>query len=186
MNNAAIFLTFNRRGRGGALMRHRPCAQANVLRTHSLVSLAALFSMSSWGCIGLFPFGDCLTVPASEGSVLFLHGDATYDQTVEVVDGASVRAMLLTDGEVTTRERASLPIAEDGTFEVPLSAKHDGPLCASPPDLPAPDQLEVIVTIRGCEQSFLIDINEDTVVDLDFPDRVIELKDPILVPACSP
>ena len=56
--------------------------------------------------------------------------------------------------------------------------------CPSAP-FPRPDQVEIIVVRDGCESSFLIDINEETVVDLDFPDDVIELKDPILVPPCE-
>ena len=54
-----------------------------------------------------------------------------------------------------------------------------------PPILDRPDQVKVIVVRDGCEQTFVIDINEDTVVDLDFPDRVIELKEPILVSDCG-
>jgi len=54
------------------------------------------------------------------------------------------------------------------------------------PEIPRPDQVEVIVVRDGCEQRFLIDINADTVVDLSFSDDVIELKDQILVPPCGP
>ncbi|MCH7885335.1 MAG: hypothetical protein IIC01_08805 [Planctomycetes bacterium] len=54
-----------------------------------------------------------------------------------------------------------------------------------PPVLARPDQIEVTVVRDGCESSFLIDVNEDTIVDLDFPDDVIELTDPILVPPCE-
>jgi len=32
---------------------------------------------------------------------------------------------------------------------------------------------------------YTIDVNEDTVVDLSFPDDTLELKDPILVAACE-
>ena len=53
-------------------------------------------------------------------------------------------------------------------------------------EFPRPDRVEVIVVREDCEFSFLIDINEDTVVDMTFPEDVIELKDPILVPACGP
>ncbi len=57
--------------------------------------------------------------------------------------------------------------------------------CPPPYEFPRPDRVEIIVVRDGCEQAFLIDINEDTVVDMDFPDDVIELKDPILVPPCE-
>jgi len=48
-----------------------------------------------------------------------------------------------------------------------------------------PDQTGVVVSRLGCRTEILIDLTEDTVVDLSFPDGVIELKDPILVPPCE-
>ena len=71
----------------------------------------------------------------------------------------------------------------DGTFEV-FFATDLGPY-REPPEFPRPDQVEIIVVRDGCEQTFPIEINEDTVVDMDFPDDVIELKEPILVPGCE-
>jgi hypothetical protein len=105
--------------------------------------------------------------------------------TLQGLEGAGVAAVLITGGVETTRDTAAGFITEeDGAFSHALIAK--GPPCSSVPNLPIPDQLKLIVTIDGCAKAFLIDINESTVVDLDFPDRVIELKEPILVPACSP
>ncbi|MCH7884392.1 MAG: hypothetical protein IIC01_03995 [Planctomycetes bacterium] len=78
---------------------------------------------------------------------------------------------------------------EDGSFQlgfVVIGGTCQGFLGnATPPEFPRPDRVEIIVARDGCEQSFLIDVNEDTVVDLSFPDDVIELKDPILVPPCE-
>jgi hypothetical protein len=53
------------------------------------------------------------------------------------------------------------------------------------PSFPPPDEIVVTVVRQACTQQFTIGINEDTVVDVDFPDDVIELKDPILVPPCE-
>lgn len=161
--------------------RDRHSTGTRALRTGSLVFVATLIAMETFGCIGLFPFGECLPL-GNEASFLRLHGDVVSAETLDVVNGATVSATLLTDGEVTTRDRSSLLIAEDGAFEVPLTAI--GPRCATPPDLPRPDQVKVIVTIDGCEQTFLIDINDDT-VDLDLTERTIVLKEPILVPLCK-
>lgn len=62
-----------------------------------------------------------------------------------------------------------------------LLGQRTPPLIGFPP----PDQVEVIVLRGACEERFMIDINEDTVVDIEFPDDVIELKEPILVPPCG-
>ncbi len=53
-------------------------------------------------------------------------------------------------------------------------------------DLSFPDQVQVTVRRAECAQLIMIDLNEDTVVDITFPDDLIDLKDPILVPACEP
>ncbi len=50
----------------------------------------------------------------------------------------------------------------------------------------APDQLQFFLTRDGCTQEILINLTEDTVVDLSFPDNTIELSAPILVPPCGP
>ena len=163
-------------------IRHRHSIRTRALRTHSLVFVAALISLRACGCVGLFPFGECFP-PGNEASLLRLHGNVVNAETIDGVNGAAVSATLITGGEEITRDRSSLLTAEDGAFEIPLTAK--GPQCVTPPDLPRPDQVEVIVVLDGCGQTFVIDINEDTVVDLDFPDRVIELKEPILVSDCG-
>ena len=72
---------------------------------------------------------------------------------------------------------------EDGTFQVWFTRRPHS--CGDVvTEFPRPDQVEIIVVRDGCEQTFLIEINEDTVVNLDFPDDVLELKDPILVGPC--
>lgn len=161
--------------------RHRNHTGIARLRSGLLVCMIAPLSLQAGGCIGLFPFGECLPL-VNEGSVLRLHGNVLNSDTGDGIFGAAVTVKLLTDGESTTRDRSSLLTDEDGAFEFPLRAR--GPRCASPPDLPLPDQAEVVVTIDGCEQTFLIDINDDT-VDLDLTERTIVLKEPILVPLCK-
>ena len=74
--------------------------------------------------------------------------------------------------------------AEDGAFEMDLST---GPMpCDRVPPFPRPDQVEIIVVRDECIQTFMITINEDTVmIDDDDPyDVILELIDPILVPPC--
>lgn len=161
--------------------RDRHSTGTRALRTGSLVFVATLIAMETFACIGLFPFGECLPL-VNEGSVLRLHGNVLNSDTGDGIFGAAVTVKLLTDGESTTRDRSSLLTDEDGAFEFPLRAR--GPRCASPPDLPLPDQAEVVVTIDGCEQTFLINIGDDT-VDLDLTERTIVLKEPILVPLCK-
>jgi len=83
-------------------------------------------------------------------------------------------------------------IEEDGSFEHFLIEGYGG-ACACVldlfiPDSPGPtrpDQVEIIVVRDDCEQIFRIDLTADTVVDLDFPNDVIELRDPIIVEPCE-
>jgi hypothetical protein len=77
------------------------------------------------------------------------------------------------------------PSDTDGAFGISIST-YFGPCPA--PEFPKPDQVEIIVIHEGCEQRFMIEINEDTAqfVDGEFPgDQVLELTDPILVPPCD-
>ena len=139
-------------------------------------AVAAVCSLQGFGCacaLALNPYAE-----------LTLQGTVLNANTLDGLGGALIDARLITGVEQTTRDDLKLPFsAEDGGIRVGLIVK--GSQCGRVLNLPTPDQLKVIVTIDGCEQTFVIDINEDTVVDLDFPDRVIELKEPILVPSCE-
>ena len=140
------------------------------------VAVAAVFSLQGFGCA-------CALAPNPNGEFT-LRGTVLNANTLDGLGGALIDARLITGGEQTTRDDLKVPFsAGDGAFEARLTVK--GSQCGRVLNLPTPDQLKVIVTIDECEQTFLIDINEDTVVDLDFPDRVIELKEPILVSDCG-
>lgn len=164
------------------IMSHTYLTAAGSLRSGSLVLMAALLSMQSCGCAGLFPFGECFPPPNPDGE-LRLRGNVFDADTSQGLKGADVAALLITGGVETTRDTGNYLTEQDGAFVHDLIVKESR--CVSTLDLPIPDQLMVIVSRDGCEQTFVIDINEDTVVDLAFPDRVIELKEPILVPACE-
>jgi len=71
------------------------------------------------------------------------------------------------------------------------------PFCATPfgprlpaPVFPEPDQFEIIVFRDDCEQSFFIDVNDETVVvfppDENFGFPTFELREPLLVDPCVP
>ncbi|MEK6677124.1 MAG: hypothetical protein AABZ47_15905 [Planctomycetota bacterium] len=49
---------------------------------------------------------------------------------------------------------------------------------------PIPDQVEITVVLSSCERVFLIEVNEDTLVDPTFPMMEGELRESILVPPC--
>jgi len=109
-----------------------------------VITVTAVSSLQSFGC--------ACTPVFNPNSELTMRGDILDADTLEELVGASVNARLSTGGEETTRGdlRDSLT-GEAGAVDVGLIARGGG--CAAP-DLPAPDQLQVIVTIRGCEQSF--------------------------------
>ena len=163
---------------------HRPDASLGVVQGRKWCSLAivAFLGLSNiLGCV----FADC-------GDMLTLRGQLLDEETLTPVTDVYLGGRSFTSDEETcaitpfTRwgDPRVPPPQEDGVFEVQFSIGLVP--CDPPPQFPRPDQVEVIVVRGECEFSFLIEINEDTVVDMDFPDDVIELKDPILVPACEP
>ena len=73
---------------------------------------------------------------------------------------------------------------EDGTFKITFTRLSES--CQDVfTEFLQPDRIEIIVARGDCQYTFSIDINEDTVVDMAFPDDTLELKDPILVPPCE-
>lgn len=108
-------------------------------------------------------------------------------------DVVNMEAWTSTDGEFTGSGgggRPVIPSLEDGSFDLRIDSSNMASACGTSPPrnlpaFPAPDEILVIVEREACEQRFTIDINEDTVVDPEFPGGVIELKDPILVPPCE-
>lgn len=165
-------------------------------RLEVLILASVFVSLPLLGCWNCFFPGDFVDYVVVRGKVL----DA---DTLEGLSDTPIGVRTLTAGEVigfvsgVASDRSGLkspPIpltGVDGTFAFSFTAGFREP-CTTilgprvpTPDFPRPDQIEVTVVRDACEQSFLIDINEDTVVDLSFPDDVIELKDPILVPPCE-
>lgn len=51
---------------------------------------------------------------------------------------------------------------------------------------PAVDRIELVFSREECELTIPIDLTTDTGVDLAFPDGVIQLRGPIVVPPCDP
>jgi len=86
-------------------------------------------------------------------------------------------------------EPCSLLSLDDGTFGISRSTLGPCP----PRSYPTPDRIELVVLRDTCETTYSIDVNDDTVDDLDTTDQdegaasnhTIELKEPILVPACE-
>ena len=114
-------------------------------------------------------------------------------ETLEGATDAALGGRTFTDGEETEfvvpfiyDGSRNLPgPEEDGTFVVGFSS---GPVPSSysaHAEFPRPDRIEIIVVRGDCQYTFSIDINEDTVVDMTFPDDTLELKDPIIVPPCE-
>lgn len=169
-------------------MQHKP--STCFIRAMCAILLLTVMSFAS-ACLPLFPFGECWP-PANPNARVVLRGEVWSGETQEPLMGASVDASLFTDGEQTTRSNGLIvdpqnPIApltgEDGAFGVSLRAI--GPPCVTPPDLPPPDLLKVVVEFDGCTHEFSFGITEENFVDPEFNDGVLELKNPILVPACE-
>ncbi len=138
-------------------------------------------SVALLGCYGC---SDCFPFLSLRGKLL--NADAETPVTDAAVGGKTFTGGQVTDSVNPLTSRgipAFPPPGDDGSFELRFVTGVLTP--CPPPEFPRPDQVEVIVLGGGCEQRFMIDINAETVIDLDFPDGVLELKDPILVPPCD-
>ncbi len=156
----------------------------------SLLAVVSLFSgvccIHAAGCL---PFCDV-------SGILLVRGYVVDADTAEPLPDVAVGGRTFT-GDVETDFSPALTVFgdannrapdADGMFEV-FFATSLMPCQEPPPEFPRPDQVEIIVVRDGCEQTFPIEINEETardVVDPEFPYAdVIELTEPILVPACQ-
>ncbi len=133
-------------------------------------------------CIDII-HGDC--VPTLLLRATLVDADVGAPVTNAAVGGKTFTAGEVTDFVNPVESNGFLPVPppdEDGSFELRFAT---GSLTACPPpEFPRPDQVEVIVLGGGCQQTFAIDVNADTVVDIRFPGGIMELKEPIVVPPC--
>ncbi len=131
---------------------------------------------------------DAVSQVAVTGSVLDADSSAP-------ISGAVIGGRYLLNGEVLAEiptfleGQAGFQSAEDGTFV--FEASRWQPVCPWPntiarePPLPIPDQIELFVVHDDCEQSFLIDVEAETIIAPDTPLRILELRDPIMVEPCN-
>ncbi|MEK6675747.1 MAG: hypothetical protein AABZ47_08840 [Planctomycetota bacterium] len=121
---------------------------------------------------------------------LYLDGMLLDGSAGEPIEGAFLGGTSFTGGEETYSFPAVIfdggpdqpPSDVQGRFLLEFSSDLGG--CDPPPEFLMPDQIEIVVVRDGCEQRFMIDINEETVVDLSPPNDTLQLREPIRVPAC--
>ncbi len=160
-------------------------------KAYTTRSTVLALSLAIWclPLLGCFPW-DCELQVNDPGASLRVEGVLLEADGQTPVRGATVGGQSLTDGEVTD-EQSPLnrdgsrrwPVTDAGAFSIRFTSAAEP--CEGAPALPRPDQVDLIVLTDDCERSVSVDINEDTVVDLDPPDHILELRDPILVPACQ-
>ena len=150
------------------------------LRRGTAGALASLLALISSAC---YPCGTAV-------DTLFVRARLVDAETQLEVQEVSVGGRIFTGGEET--EYAPILFAPDAFGMVDLEfvllsgfCTYLGEQYPPPEELPTPDRLEIIIIRNDCQQTFSIDISEDTVVDMAFPDDVLELKDPILVEPCE-
>lgn len=161
------------------------------------VSLQMLLSLPLGGCTCVGPFFRTFTV----------RGKVLSADTGEPRAGVFISVRLLREGEVVgyasgtesvTESRSvgsKTPVAivtnADGSFAIVMRNRERAGCLAGLVDTPTaedpaiPDQVRVTIAVDGCQQVFIVDLIEETVLDISFSDDVIELKDPILVPPCE-
>lgn len=117
---------------------------------------------------------------------LTIRGVILDSQTSEPIADTPVGARTIIDGQIVGRERAvdehglpvGVPSDANGAFAVVISQFMK----------PArPDRVQLIIIRDGCEQRFMIEINDDTArfVEEESSVSVLELTAPILVPPCE-
>lgn len=131
-----------------------------------------------------------------------IRGTVVASDTGDALGNVPISVQLLTDGEVigyasgiaSGRTRSKTPAAivtdPDGSFAITMRSDERVDCFQEVSSDPAtneivrPDQTLVVVSLQACQQQLFIDLNEDTVLDITFPDNTIQLKDPILLPPC--
>lgn len=161
------------------------------------VSRAPAFALISYTylLVNLSYVPGCVPSPCGDKFYLFhIVGEVRDVQTGDPLSDASVGVQLLANGQVVARRVAeagdAVVTGADGTFDQRVSYSVGN--CnltlpgVSPTPLPdlAPDEVEVIVNRDGCETVFTFDVNNDNFVDATASEQVLQLRDPILVPAC--
>ncbi len=145
----------------------------------------------SW-VIALFPLFIAGCIHADCEDNLPVRGRLVDAESGGAVAGAIVGGRSFTDG-VETDDLAPLGIngtpqhlvsEANGSFVLVFNSVFGG---CPPPIILRPDHLEIIVLRDGCEQRFMIEINEDTAqfVDGEFSINELVLTNPILVPPCA-
>jgi len=147
---------------------------------------------------------ELICIAAPYFTTFTVRGLVLFTDTEEPAAERLISLKLLKEGEtvgrsnfpVPTSVAAKLPVAistnPDGSFAIVMrndkvacsSLIFDTPTAVKNPVVP--DQMQIRLSIDGCLEEFLIDLTEDTVVDITFPENIIELKDPILVAPCEP
>lgn len=160
----------------------------SVDRTGNIkATVAGAFLLSLGGCFG----GLC-----DVGSVVEVRGRLIDAATGTGIRRAAVWVRLFTDGALT-EETGPVFLDELSAGDSPVDGDEFtvlvGRLISSCPfeehlgggPLPYPDRIEFEVEIDDCIREFTIDVNEDSVVNLNDPNRVVELREPLLFSACG-
>jgi hypothetical protein len=156
-------------------------------------------SLLPWRTVRFIAYMILLVVPLKLYGCIHAHcrrnlsivGQLVDAGTLQPIEGAALGARSISDGATISETPPSFRLDGvprtssdvEGSFSIFLT---EGLLSTCPPpDFTRPDQVEIIVLRDGCEQRFMIEVNQDTVVDLSFPNRTLELREPILVPPCE-
>ena len=167
---------------GGELFALRRVARSGRL------AIGVALCIQTNGCVRCGPFVETYVV----------RGIVVDSESGDALGGVQIDVQLMLDGEFIAFTVGPFPghllppeTKTDGSFDLVMSngERFGSARCPAPRpgtlERLVPDQTGVVVSRLGCRTEILIDLTEDTVVDLSFPDGVIELKDPILVPPCE-
>jgi len=160
-------MPISRSARGsGHTLRYSPVQLARLWITGGLI-ICALTTVLSSSCT--VPFRGFSDAPV-EGTVL------DKETRQPLAEGTILIRALCCGGDELGRQQGSVV---QGTFSVPIPI---------PAENPAASQYEITISRDGCETLFAFDTEKDvSFVDLPFPGGFLfRIKDPILVPPCTP
>ncbi len=163
-----------------------------AMRTTNRIEAAVMVVVI--GAIGLVSGSACCSCPLISAQML-VRGRVEADATI-TLGSFEVSAYTWTAGEQTgaggTHQLSDENFTwRDGTFQVHLGADELG-RCPNPfssevvvPEYPVPDEVHLVVTHDGCEQTFEITVTAEMLTDYDYPEYdILQLTEPLVIGAC--
>jgi hypothetical protein len=149
----------------------------------------------SGACASLLLAAGCFPVGESCATALTVRGEVRDAQTNEPIADSPIGGRTITDGLITDGGPAVDSQGEpvrafteaDGTFALNFALYFYEDDVPEPCEFPPPERVQIIVVRDDCEQRVMVEISNETAQFFDgpYPDDLLELTAPVLVPPCD-